>query len=290
MDFAFERARHDRAAHLRKDPEAWATDDCRFLLFSGEHIATAEGPALAWFPRAELPEGTLLFLGEHQGQTYGAVLTDRVPEEFAPTSIRTLAPQLSPNELSIGIHAVAMGRWLQNNRYCPRCGGEVDVRESGHLLSCPACQTDHFPRTDPAVIMLVLDEQDRALIARNSSWPDQWFSTLAGFVEPGESLEDSVRREAFEEVGVVVEKVSYLASQPWPFPTSLMLGFHAYATSTDIEIDHNEIAEARWFTRDELRAANRAGEVKLPPSGVSISTWLIEQWLGEPAHGGWVQR
>ena len=138
--------------------------------------------------------------------------------------------------------------------------------------------------------MLVLDEQDRALIARNSRWPEQWFSTLAGFVEPGESLEDAVRRETFEEVGVVVDEVNYLASQPWPFPTSLMLGFHAQATTTEIVLDENEIAEARWFTREELRAANHAGEVKLPPSGVSISTWLIEQWLGDKAHGGWVQR
>ena len=290
MDFAFDRARHDRAAHLRKDPEVWAAAECRFMLVGGEHVATTDGPEIAWFSRSELPEGTLLFLGELEGQRYGAVLTDRVPEEFAPTSIRTLAPQLSPRELSIGIHAVAMGRWLQNNTYCPRCGEEVEVHESGHLLKCPACRAEHFPRTDPAVIMLVLDEQDRALIARNSRWPEQWFSTLAGFVEPGESLEDAVRRETFEEVGVVVDEVNYLASQPWPFPTSLMLGFHAQATTTEIVLDENEIAEARWFTREELRAANHAGEVKLPPSGVSISTWLIEQWLGDKAHGGWVQR
>lgn len=290
MDFAFDRSRHDRAAHLRKDPESWATDDCLFLIIGGEHVATTDGPSLAWFRRSQLPDGELLFLGLHEGQSYGAVLLERIPEEFGPTSIRTLAPQLSPVELSVGIHAIAMGRWLHNNQYCPRCGEEVSVRESGHLLNCPACQTDHFPRTDPAVIMLVLDQQERALLARNSRWPQQWFSTLAGFVEPGESLEDAVRREVFEEVGVVVENVTYLASQPWPFPTSLMLGFYAHASATEIRIDENEIAEARWFTREELRAANQAGEVKLPPSGVSISTWLIEKWLGEQARGGWVQR
>ena len=135
--------------------------------------------------------------------------------------------------------------------------------------------------------MLVVDEQDRALMARNASWPEHRFSTLAGFVEPGESLEDAVRREVREEVGLHIGAVAYSGSQPWPFPTSLMVGFQARAISTHIEVDADEIAEAVWVTRDELRAANASGAIKLPPSGVSISSWLIEQWMGEPLAGGW---
>lgn len=287
MDFAFERALHDRAAHLRKSPELWQTDDSRYLVLGGEHLATEAGPKLSWLPAGEVPEGIRMFLGERDGHTFGAVLIDRVPQELTPTSVRTLAPQLPAEDLSLAIHAVAMGRWLHNNQYCPRCGEEVEVRESGHLLSCPACGRDHFPRTDPAVIMLVRDEQDRALVARNNAWPEKRFSTLAGFVEPGESLEDSVRREVHEEVGLEIGNVDYLASQPWPFPTSLMLGFHAYATNTDVVTDNDEIAEARWFTRQELIEATKAGEVLLPPTGVSISSWLIEHWLGEDIHGSW---
>lgn len=287
MNFAFDRAHHDRAAHLRKNPAEWEGANCKYMVFGGEHVATAAGPRIAWLQEHELPSGDHIFLGEIDGQKYGAVLTDRVPKEFAPTSVRTLAPQLPRGELSLAIHAVAMGRWLANNRHCPRCGEEVEIQESGHLLHCPACMAQHFPRTDPAVIMLVIDEQDRALIARDVRWPERRFSTLAGFVEPGESLEDAVCREVWEEVGVKVDELTYFASQPWPFPTSLMLGFHAKTANSKLTIAEDEIAEARWFTRDQLREATHSGEVQLPPTGVSISSWLIEEWLGEPVHGSW---
>jgi len=287
MSFAFNRAEHDRAAHLRKQPEVWDTEHTKYLVLGGEHVASVDGPSLAWLSRADIPEGILIYLGQLDGHNYAAVLVDRVDQKLAPVGIRTIAPQLAGEELSLAIHAVAMGRWLAGNRHCPACGEEVDVREAGHLLVCPSCGKQHFPRTDPAVIMLVIDINDRALIARNAQWPEKRFSTLAGFVEPGESLEDAVRREVHEEVGIDIGDVSYLGSQPWPFPTSLMLGFHARAASTEIVVDENEIAEARWFTRDELRAATANKEVLLPPTGVSISTWLIEQWLGEKTQGSW---
>lgn len=287
MTFAFDRSRHDRQGNRRTAPDLWETTGVRFLVFGGEHIATVDGPAIAWFTGDDVPAGERLWLGNQNGEHYAAVLVDRVPRELNPTSVRVLAPQLEADELSLAIHAVAMGRWLQNSTHCPRCGNTVERRSAGHLLVCSACGAEHFPRTDPAVIMLVIDDADRALIARNSQWPEGRFSTLAGFVEPGETLEDAVRREVFEEVGIAVDKVDYLASQPWPFPSSLMLGFHTHTTATNIEVDRDEIAEARWFTRDELRAATSSGEILLPPTGVSISSWLIEHWLGEPVTGSW---
>ena len=284
--FAFDGARHDRAALHRADSRE--LDDVRVMVLGGEHVATVDGPALAWVPAAEAPEGEWIWLGEQHGRRHAAVVVDgRVPTELTPTSIRVLAPQLAPDELSLAVHAVAIARWLGATPFCPRCGARTQVQQAGHLRHCPECGASHFPRTDPAVIMLITDDQDRALLARNPAWPEGRFSTLAGFVEPGESLEDAVRREVREEVGVTVGDVTYGASQPWPFPASLMLGFFGTATETTIEVDHDEIAEAAWVTRDELIRYGEAGTLLLPPSGVSISSWLIESWLGKDLTASW---
>ena len=151
------------------------------------------------------------------------------------------------------VHAVALENWQRLHRFCSRCGERTVIAAAGHIRRCPACGAEHYPRTDPAVIMLVTDDQDRVLLGRQVHWPEGRFSTLAGFVEPGESIEQSVRREVFEEAGVTVGEVEYVASQPWPFPSSLMLGFMARATSSEITVDGEEIQEARWFSREELR-------------------------------------
>ncbi len=284
--FAFDGARHDRAALHRADSRD--LDDVRVMVLGGEHVATVDGPALAWVTPAEAPEGEWLWLGEQNGRRHAAVVVDgRVSADLQPVSIRVLAPQLDPDELSLAVHAVAIARWLASTPFCPRCGSRTEVQQAGHLRHCPECGASHFPRTDPAVIMLITDDQDRALLARNPAWPEGRFSTLAGFVEPGESLEDAVRREVFEEVGVTVGEVTYGASQPWPFPASLMLGFFGKATATDITVDQQEIAEAAWITRDELVAYGEAGTLLLPPSGVSISSWLIETWLGQDLTAAW---
>lgn len=284
--FAFDGARHDRAALHRADSRD--LDDVRVMVLGGEHVATVDGPALAWLSAAEAPEGEWLWLGEQNGRRHAAVVVDgRVSADLQPVSIRVLAPQLDPDELSLAVHAVAIARWLASTPFCPRCGSRTEVQQAGHLRHCPECGASHFPRTDPAVIMLITDDQDRALLARNPAWPEGRFSTLAGFVEPGESLEDAVRREVFEEVGVTVGEVTYGASQPWPFPASLMLGFFGTATATDITVDQHEIAEAAWITRDELVAYGEAGTLLLPPSGVSISSWLIETWLGQDLTAAW---
>jgi NAD+ diphosphatase len=188
-------------------------------------------------------------------------------------------------DASLAVHAVGLSRWHQTHRFCPRCGAETQIGEAGHLRICPSCGTHHFPRTDPAVIMLITDG-DRALLGRQPSWPKKRFSTLAGFVEPGESLPDAVRREVLEEVGVEVGDVEFAGSQPWPFPSSLMLGFFGTALTHDITVDEKEIAEARWFTRAEITDLSAAGELILPPI-VSISRWLVEHWHGGEISGRW---
>lgn len=284
--FAFDRARHDRQAHERRD-DRWRENDPRVLVIGGEHVATADGPALGWIAMSEAPDGEWIHLGEASGRHHAAVIVERVPQELNPASVRVLAPLLDPEQLSLAVHAVAMARWLGSTPFCPQCGARTEIRSAGHLRVCPQCGKHHFPRTDPAVIMLVTDDADRALVGRQRSWPAERFSTLAGFVEPGETLEDAVRREVIEESGVLVGDVTYAGSQPWPFPASLMLGFFAQASSTDISTEDDELAEARWITRDELAAGAAAGTLLLPPRGVSISSWLIEQWFGGPLPGGW---
>jgi NAD+ diphosphatase len=284
--FAFDGTLHNRMGHRRGDAD-WQAG-AQFMLLGGEHVATVDGPAVRWFAIEELPEGQRLLVGEQDGQTYGAVIVERVDRVFAPTSVRVLAPLLEPKELSLAVHAVGMARWLASTPYCPRCGGATDIRQSGHVRHCAQCGVDHFPRTDPAVIVAITDPvTDSLLLARNTAWPQKRFSTLAGFVEPGESLEDAVVREVAEEVGVTVAAVRYAASQPWPFPASIMIGFFGEASDTRITVDHDEIAEARWFTRTELHDLMDNGEVLLPPRGVSISSWLIEEWLGDRIASAW---
>jgi NAD+ diphosphatase len=290
VDFAFDHAQHDRAGHLRKD-DAWRAvppgdPEIKVLVIGGEHVPTTGGSGLRWVSIDEAPEGEWLFLGLKGDQRYAAVMVDRVPDELEPASLRMIGPSIDPGEASLAVHAVGIARWHQTHRFCARCGAATDVADAGHVRICPVCQAHHFPRTDPAVIMLITDDQDRALLGRQPVWPEGRFSTLAGFVEPGETLGDAVRREVMEEVGVPVGDVTYAASQPWPFPSSLMLGFFGRALSYDIKVDQNEIAEARWFTRDEVTELTASGELLLPPD-VSISRWLLEQWHGGTIHGKW---
>lgn len=175
--------------------------------------------------------------------------------------------------------AVALAAWHGGHGWCARCGTRSVPVCAGWARRCPRCEREQYPRLDPAVIMAVTDAEDRLLLGRQVSWPARRVSVLAGFVEPGESLEAAVCREVLEEVGVLVEEVTYLGNQPWPFPSSLMLGFSARATGTDLVLDGTEIAEASWWSRGELRQAVATGRV-LVPSPVSIARWLVERWYG----------
>jgi NAD+ diphosphatase len=189
-------------------------------------------------------------------------------------------------------YARGLIHWHRRHRFCGRCGSPTQSRHGGHMRLCTnaECGREHFPRTDPAVIMLVtrpgLDggpdggpDGGAVLMGRQKSWTEGMYSTLAGFVDPGESLEEAVAREVHEEAGIAVADVTYMASQPWPFPSSLMLGFRARATSMEIHINRDELDDARWFTRDQIARFGEAG-LSLPRQ-VSIARWLIDQWLAE---------
>ena len=198
--------------------------------------------------------------------------------------LRRIGSGLSARDAGLATTAVALAAWHETHPRCPRCGSLTDVVQAGWVRRCPADSSEHYPRTDPAVIMAVVDDADRLLLGHSAQWPAGRMSTLAGFVEPGEAIEAAVRREVGEEVGVVVGEVSYRGSQPWPFPASLMLAFRARAVSSQITVDGVEITEARWFTRAELGAASAAGEVLLPMRA-SIARVLIEDWMGSPLPG-----
>ncbi len=301
-DFPFRRVVHNRLAERRGDQDfldtAWADSATRVVVLQGvDPAASDDGRTLSWIPTATAPPGDRLLLGEADGVVRFAVVTPatddistgtprtHVDGADAPVGLgflplRRLAQRLSDVEASFAVHAVALAGWHQRHTCCSVCGCPTEVVRAGESRTCPSCSAQHFPRTDPAVIMTVVDDEGRCLLGHNSARAEGWYSTLAGFVEPGESTEQAVVREVREEVGVEIDRVTYLGSQPWPFPSSLMLGFDAHASSVDIVVDGDEITEARWFTRDELASAVKAGELVLPTT-ISISGALISRWYGD---------
>jgi NAD+ diphosphatase len=201
--------------------------------------------------------------------------------------LREVGPLLSDRDAGLVTHAIALANWHETFTHCPRCGSPTDPIASGHARRCPVDSSEHFPRVDPAMIVLVTDADDRALLARNVMWPERRVSILAGFVEAGESAEMAVAREVQEEAGIDVGAVTYLGSQPWPMPQSLMLGFRAEAAGEqEIRVDAEEIAEANWYSRAELAAAIDSGDILLPPP-VSIAHRIIETWYGSDLPGRW---
>ena len=187
------------------------------------------------------------------------------------------AALVSVEDPSVVLGALGFGQWRVRHRFCSRCGGTLEPRADGRVLRCTAEDTEQFPRLEPAVIMRVVDADDRILLGRQPMWPPGRYSVLAGFVDPGESLEAAVAREIMEEVGVPVTDIAYHSSQPWPFPASLMLGFTATATSTELVLE-DEIAEAHWFSREALVTAMEEGRAFVPPD-VSIAHHLLVDWL-----------
>ncbi len=289
-------SRLDRIGGRRKDDADMAAllrdpDALLLPVLSGRHLVHDEGDALrASMPRAaaspalsaRVAEDSSVLLGLLDGTPVIAVeLGDEAPSGILAAGgrfeeLRQVASRLDGEEASMLAHARGVLNWRRTHRFCPRCAAACRPIEGGHVLACTGCGAHQFARTDPAVIMLVRCGE-RVLLARAPHFPARMFSTLAGFVEPGESLEEAVAREVREECGVRVSDVGYHSSQPWPFPGSIMLGFVAETTEDRIEIDADEIADARFFTRDEVRAPEAHG-FELPPA-TSIARRMIEDWL-----------
>lgn len=226
------------------------------------------------------------FLGLDGGTAWLAV---DLPGETEPTvapgtrfeSLRSLGPTLPPGEAALAAYAKGILYWHARHGYCGVCGAPTLPQAGGHVRRCiaEACAAEHFPRTDPAIIVLVHDG-DRALLHRQPHWPEGMWSVLAGFVEPGESLEEAVAREMAEEAGVRVDSVTYRASQPWPFPASLMVGFTARYAGGAVVIDRHELDDARWFTKAEIAAFD--GTTRFLPRKDSIARWLVDEWMPNP--------
>lgn len=211
-------------------------------------------------------------------------IPDGAPDPDGWVSLREVGADLDDVEAGLLTTATALHGWHRAHRHCPRCGQATDVVQAGWVRRCPRDGSEHYPRTDPAVIMAVVDDEDRLLLGTGQPWPEGRVSVLAGFVEAGETLEAAVAREVQEEVGVEVVDVQYRGNQPWPFPASLMLGFRARAVTTDLTVDPTELRSAAWYTREELRAGVVDGSRTLPPR-VSIARVLVEEWFGGPIPG-----
>ena len=292
-------AAFDRAAHRRGDA-AWldgAWQRARIVAISPKSRAPAVRndagePHLVYRgPDDTAAAATGRFLGVAGDVPYFAVVTEPDDRDEWLT-LRDIGPRADDLEAGLLTAAVALEQWHQRHTHCPQCGTPTVEANAGWTRTCPNDGSEHFPRTDPAVIMLVHDGADRALLGRGPQWGEGRFSTLAGFVEPGESLEAAVAREVVEEVGVAVGDIRYVASQPWPFPASLMLGFTARVTGdVALHLDPVEMAEAGWFTRDEVRQARDWTDAESPPipgtrlraipPHLSISRYLIDGWLEE---------
>lgn len=288
----------ERRAELRDDP-AWITaargdPATRYVLNAGatQLIFPGDAPRIAFLDGVHplvlgARDEDLTLLGWFQGARSVLVeLRDggadaSLPPQTEWRELRPLAPLLPPDSASLLAYARALALWKSRHRFCGVCGAPNTPTRAGHVMRCSreGCGNETFPRLDPAIIVLVSDPGgERALLGRQAAWPAGRYSTIAGFVEPGESLEDAVVREVEEETGVHVEDVRYESSQPWPFPSSLMLGFRAVARTFDITLRDGELEDARWFSRADIAAGHPA----LPPAG-SISARLIDGWYNAPA-------
>lgn len=305
----------DRAGELRSDPDALraaaADSSARAIVFwRGKALISPERPAglirLA-IDHAALQAATAppILLGREEGapvfavdisgwtpadldeSTLGAFLDASeqrhpdLPDWMVFAELRRVMTWLSPRDAELAASGKAVLGWHEIHGFCARCGAQTELAAGGWQRKCPECGASHFPRTDPVVIMLIT-HGNSVLVGRSPGWPQGMFSLLAGFVEPGETLEAAVRREVFEEAGVRVGEVGYLASQPWPFPASLMFGCWGHATSEEITIDPVEIEDARWISREEMMEITQGSHSEiLPARRGAIAHFLIERWLSD---------
>jgi len=266
----------DRADQIRVDPtrlaEATANGASQLVWRDGLPAIGPDG-RLEWEP-ATSPD---LFLGLQDGEPRVSATVQ--PHTNARAAFDTMGA-LAPDEAPLFATALSLAWWHSRHRFCANCGASTDIERGGWSRACPKCCAQHFPRVDPVVIMLA-EHDGRLLLGRQPQYPPNRYSALAGFLEPGESVEAAVARELHEEAGIRVADVTYVASQPWPFPSSLMVGCHARALDDALTIDTTELDDARWFTREEI-AASLAGDEDAPfkaPPRFAIARTLLEHWL-----------
>jgi NAD+ diphosphatase len=289
----------DRAADLRQDPIAMATlkadERARTFVISGEFVIVRKATPFnePTFPLGQAgafaPAREQVFLGRNGDAALFAIAIDpdaaeplRSRGDLLVTDLRSLATGalVAPEHLPPLAEAKSLLGWHRRHRFCSNCGAPTRVVQAGWRRDCAACGTEHFPRTDPVVIMLAI-HGERCLLGRQSRFAKGMWSCLAGFVEPGETIEDAVRREILEEAGIVCGRVGYFASQPWPFPMSLMIGCHAQALTTELKVDRSELEDARWFAREEVAAMM----LRKHPDGLTathpfaIAHHIIRAWL-----------
>jgi NAD+ diphosphatase len=268
----------DRAGELRTDPAALAE-----LLKRSKVLSVSAGKI-----SADVAVGQLTYPGNQSAEIYFLGIdraTDtpyfaaHVAESEDLVSLREIGAALSPLEIGLALHAVALSNWHTSHPMCSKCGGATSSSLGGAVRVCAQCEAQHHPRTDSAVIVLVRDIDDRILLGRQAVWPEGRFSTFAGFLEPGETFEQCVSREVFEESGVTVSQIHYLGSQPWPFPASIMISFEAVINDpAAARPDGEEIVEVCWYSRAQLRAAMEDGSLLLPPM-ISVARKMIERWF-----------
>lgn len=283
----------DRAGELRTNPELitelWQS--ARIIeVGNGRVRSTSDG--LTLLTPADIAEpqgGERYFLGIDRSTdtAYFAWASGRVENDVEDyLTLRELVGGLEPFQLEIAMHAIALSNWHAVHPCCARCGAATSIDLAGAARYCDACQVQHHPRTDPAVIVLIKDRDDRILLGHQPVWPEGRFSTFAGFLEPGETFEQCVAREVREESGIEVNHLNYLGSQPWPFPASIMIAFEAITENPSAaRPDNEEITEVKWFSRSELKSAAADGTLLLPPK-ISVARKMIDRWLGEASVGG----
>ena len=277
----------DRSAHLRSD-EAYiksAWPNASVLQFSSEKFAS-QSNQLAFVKGASLGEydsQSDYFLGVKDGENFFLRHLNDETSKSEFKSLRAIGSFLSPRDIGLAVHAQGLANWHSKHPRCSLCGGPTVVVLAGAVRRCPTDQSEHYPRTDSAIIVLIKNDKDQILLGRQKVWPKYRFSTFAGFVEPGESFEHCVIREVREEAGVELIKINYLGSQPWPFPASLMIAFEAITNTPELaRPDGDEIEEIRWFSREEMKSAILDKSLILPFE-ISVARQMINAWYGDGA-------
>ncbi len=291
-DLSLARGTLDRASLRRRDPDLLALllkdplTRVVELVAGRAQIVESEGDCVLSLrsPGERDMNRLAAFLGQDgNGIAYVGVVgeAEKASESAQWRSLRDVGALLSDRDAGLFVTTLGLANWHALHTHCARCGATTQPDQAGWIRRCTRDETEHYPRTDPAVIMAVTDPADRLLLARSPSWPEGRLSVLAGFVEPGESLEAAVAREVLEEVGLVVEQMHYLGNQPWPFPSSLMVGFSARTADPTLHLDMEEIVEAVWVSREDLTSMVQEGRFGIS-SSVSIARRMIEHWYGGP--------